>query len=251
MQTDLVSIVTPLHNSERFIRQTIESVRAQTFPNWEMLIVDDCSTDGSVAIVQGLQTLDRRIRLLRLAEHGGPAVARNTGIREAKGRFIIFLDSDDIWFPHLLETEVAFIKSKDAAIVFASYERTTEDLKTNLGPFSVPTKVGYTDLLKTCSISCLTGMYDAGKVGKVYMPNFDKREDYGLWLAILKQGYTAWGLADTLALYRMRKGSVSRNKLHIAYRQWQYYRTEERLPLHECVYYFCCYAANSFKKYII
>jgi glycosyltransferase involved in cell wall biosynthesis len=251
MESKLVSIITPLHNSERFIGETIESVQGQTYANWEMLIVDDCSTDRSAEIVQRFRDADCRIRLISLPSRGGPALARNSGIREARGRYIIFLDSDDIWFPHLLETEVDVMLKKDAAIVFASYERATEDKKTNLGPFIVPAKVNYRDLLKTCSISCLTGMYDAGKVGKVYMPDFHKREDYGLWLAILKQGHTAWGIAEPLALYRMRKGSVSRNKLHIAYRQWRYYRTEERLPPHECVYFFCRYAISSFKKYIV
>ena len=118
--TELVSIVTPLYNSERYIGETIKSVQAQTYTNWEMLVVDNCSTDGSVDVIRSFQNEDERIKLIQLKRNEGPAIARNTGIREAKGRFIIFLDSDDVWYPHLLETEVPFIKEKDAGAVYAS-----------------------------------------------------------------------------------------------------------------------------------
>lgn len=251
MSNDLVSIITPLHNSERYVSETIDSVRAQTYANWEMVIVDDCSTDGSVALVRKYQKMDPRVRLLSLPTHGGPAVARNTGIGDAKGRYVIFLDSDDLWFPHLLQTELSFIAEKEAAIVFASYERSLEDRKTSVGPFIVPEQVCYKDLLKTCSISCLTGMYDTAKVGKVYMPDFPKREDYGVWLEILRRGHVAWGITEPLALYRMRKGSVSRNKVRVALQQWKYYRTQEHLTLPQSIYYFCCYAGESLRKYVI
>jgi hypothetical protein len=247
----MVSIVTPLYNSAKYIGDTIESVQSQIYSHWELIVVDDGSTDGSTDMVRQFQAKDNRIRLICLDANRGPAVARNTGIEAARGRYIVFLDSDDIWFPHLLETELAYMNQKNAAIVFASYERAGEDLKTNIGPFIVPREVRYRDLLKTCSISCLTGMYDTEKVGKVYMPDFYKREDYGVWLAILKQGYTAWGIQEPLALYRIRETSVSRNKLLVATQQWKYYRTEEKLSLPESAYYFGWYVASSIKKYII
>ena len=248
---DLVSIVTPMYNSEKYIRETVQSVKRQTYPHWEMIIVDDRSTDCSVEIVRELEAEDSRIRLTVLEENSGPAVARNTGIEKATGRYIIFLDSDDLWFPHLLETEVSYIREKDDAIVFASYERADESLQNNIGPFIVPKRVTYRDLLKSCHISCLTGMYDTQKVGKVYMPDFYKREDYGLWLAILKQGFTAWGIQEPLALYRIRENSVSRNKWEVAFRQLQYYRQEEGLSEAKSIYYFGWYLVSAFKKYII
>ncbi len=249
MCNDLVSIITPLYNSESFVAETIESVLAQTYSQWEMLIVDDCSTDQSVAIVQQYAKRDPRIKLIQLRTNSGPAVARNTGIRAAEGRYIIFLDSDDLWLAHLLETEVAYMREKDAGVVFASYERVSEDKTKNFGPFIAPSSVTHRDLLKTCSISCLTGMYDTAKVGKHYMADFYKREDYNLWLDILKKTPRAWAIREPLAVYRIRENSVSRNKLEVAYYQWRFYIKIEEMSLKRSLYYFAWYAYNAIKKY--
>lgn len=247
---ELVSVITPLYNSERYVAETIESVRAQTYQHWEMLIVDDCSTDSSKEVVRSYSRRDERIALIELAENRGPAVARNAGIERAKGRFIIFLDSDDVWYPTLLETLTAYMEEKNAAVVFASFDRTNENKTVDHGPFCVPSSVTYHDLLKTCSISCLTGMYDTQKVGKVYMPDFPRREDYALWLDILKKTPRAYGYEKPLALYRMRENSFSRNKLLVAYHQWRIYRTREHLSLLKSLFYFSSYAYQGTRKYV-
>ncbi|MFA7523280.1 MAG: glycosyltransferase family 2 protein [Halothiobacillaceae bacterium] len=238
-----VSIITPAYNSSVFISNAIESVIKQTFTNWEMIIVDDCSDDKTVAIVEDYIKRDPRIHLIKLEKNSGAAVARNAAIRAAKGRYISFLDSDDQWLPHKLESQLSFIRKHDAFFVFSAYRRVDEDGH-SLGVIGVPETVTYSQLLKTCYIGCLTAMYDSQKLGKVEMPLIHNSEDLGLWLKLLKKIPVAYGQQEVLATYMIRDGSVSSNKISAAAHQWKIYRDIEGIGRVASSYYFINYAVR-------
>ena len=245
---DLVSVITPSYNSEKFISKTIESVINQTYKNWEMIIVDDCSTDKSNKIIENYIKKDNRIKFLKLEKNMGPAVARNTAIREAKGRYIAFLDSDDIWLPEKLEKQLEFMNKNDLAFTYSSYYLINEEEK-HLGVFNTIPEITYESMLRTCSVGCLTAIYDTHKLGKMYMPNILKRQDYGLWLKILKLIGKTKGILEPLAIYRIRKNSVSSNKLKVSIYQWRVYRDIEKIGFFKSIYYFAHYVRNGLKKY--
>lgn len=237
MENDLVSIITPLYNTENYISKTIESVLNQTYQNWEMIIVDDCSSDNGPDIVKKYQKKDGRIRLIQLDKNSGGAIARNRAIEKAKGRFIAFLDSDDLWHPEKLEKQIDFMKRNDYPFTFTKYQLITEDGKLLNKFIEVPKKINYRKALLFNPIGCLTVIYDSKKMGKVYMPLIKKRQDYGLWLKILKMGYYGYGLNETLAYYRLRKNSLSANKFSLIKYQWKLYRDIENLSLVESIFY--------------
>lgn len=250
MNNDLVSIITPSYNSAHFITKTIESVIEQTYQEWEIIIVDDCSTDNSIDIVKEYQTKDSRVKLIQLARNSGPAVARNKAIEEARGRYIAFLDSDDIWFSQKLEKQIPFMKEKDAVLSYTSYQKIEED-GTPRGTVKVPVSVNYKKMLNSNYIPCSTAVLDSYKLGKVLMPNILKRQDYGLWLKILKMGHIAYGINEPLAYYRVRRCSVSSNKLIAAKYQWKVYREVEKLDIFNSAYHFMKYAYIGLRKYRI
>lgn len=245
---DLVSIITPSYNCERFIAKTIESVLAQTYKNWEMIIIDDCSPDNSNKIIEEYIKKDNRIKLIKLKKNSGPAIARNRGIEEAKGRYIAFLDADDLWYPKKLEQQIVFMDENDLSFTYSSYNLIDEE-GNDLGFFKTKEKITYREMLKTCSVGCLTAIYDTEKLGKVYMPNILKRQDYGLWLKILRKINATKGIMEPLGAYRILKNSVSSNKINAAKYQWKIYREVEKLSLIKSVYYFIHYAYYGFKKY--
>lgn len=242
-----ISIITPSYNSAGFILNTIRSVIDQTVSNWELIIVDDCSTDNSIEVIEGFVDKDPRIKLIQLTENSGAAVARNKGIEAAKGRYIAFLDSDDVWSPDKLEKQLAFMQANDYPFTFAAYDKVDEAGKV-FGHVGVPDKVTYSDLLKSCSIGCLTAMYDTEFFGKVYMPLIRKRQDLGLWLKLLKKTKYAYGLNETLGFYKVRKDSISANKKSAALYQWRIYRDIEHLSLIKSFYYFAHYAIRGLLK---
>jgi len=244
----LISIVTPCFNSALFISETIISVINQTYKNWEMLIVDDCSTDNSAIIIKNYTKKDTRIRLLTLKTNAGPAVARNLGIEKAKGKYLAFLDADDLWLPIFLEKSLTNIKNSQG-FVFSSYHRFNENLKPIYKDFIVPVEVTYNDILKTNSISCLTAFIDIEKLGKLMMPKIMYRQDMGLWLKYLKLIDYAKGYTECLAIYRIRKKSHSRNKFNLIKYQWYFYRNVENLSVLKSIYYFVLWMIYGFKKY--
>ena len=244
----MVSIITPSFKSERFIAQTIESVQAQTYSNWEMIIVDDCSPDNSNDIIETYLQKDERIKLIKLEKNSGPAIARNRAIEEAKGRYIAFLDADDLWASNKLAKQISFMKEKNLAFTYSSYNLIDED-GNDLGYFETKAHIEYNTLLKTNIIGCLTAIYDTEKLGKVYMPNILKRQDYGLWLKILKKVGKTEGILEPLATYRILNNSVSSNKLKASLYQWKIYREVEKLGVFQSIYYFLQYAYFGFRKY--
>ena len=245
----LVSIITPAYNSAKFIAETIQSVQNQTYENWEMIVVDDGSSDETVAIVQAFIDEDKRIQCYKLEQNSGPAVARNFAIEKAKGAFMTFIDADDIWFPNFIENSIKTIEKTGVSFVFSSYKRSNENLEFVYSDFIVPQKVTYTDILKSNSISCLTAFVDIKTLGKKYMPLIRKRQDMGLWLNYLKVIPFAYGIQETQAIYRIRENSLSRKKSDLIYYQWQFYRAVEQLNIFQSLYYMAHWMYRGFMKY--
>ncbi|EAZ79796.1 glycosyltransferase family 2 protein [Algoriphagus machipongonensis] len=237
----LVSIITPVHNSIEHVEEAIQSILKQTYTNWELILIDDKSSDSSLEVLHAYEEKDSRIHLLKNEKNKGAALTRNRGIEASKGRFIAFLDSDDLWEPTKLETQIAFMLEKGHAFTYTSYLTFRNDNE-EVGVLEVPEKVNHNDLLKTCSIGCLTAMYDTEVLGKVYMPIISKRQDYALWLKILKEIPFAYGINTPLAKYRLRSDSISGNKLKAAGYQWKVYREFENLSIFQASYYFIHYS---------
>lgn len=248
MSGDLVSIITPAFNAARFVAGTIASVQAQTHRDWEMLIVDDCSRDDTTAIVERLAADDPRIRLLRHARNGGPAQARQTALDAAQGRFVAFLDSDDLWLPEKLEHQLAFMARTGAPLTFTQFRRVDAEGVAEGRLIDVPDRLRYRDLLKNTAIATSTAIVDRSATGPLRMTR-TYYDDYALWLGILRQGHVARGLREDLMRYRVVGQSVSRNKLRSARMVWRVYREVERLSLPRAVWSFGHYALNAVRKY--
>lgn len=248
MNKKLVSIITPMYNSEKYIRQTIESVLNQTYKEWEMLIIDDCSSDNSANIVNEYVQIDNRIKYIRVKENKGVSNARNVGLQQARGRFIAFLDSDDIWDYSKLENQIQFMIEKDCTITFTSYELIDEDSNKLGKVIKVPNEVRYNDLLKGNIIGCLTVMIDKSKIDFDIRMSDDRHEDYILWLSILKKSHIAYGIDKILAQYRKSYTSLSGNKIKSAIWTWNIYRNIEKISLYKSIYYFINYIINGIKK---
>lgn len=237
-----VSIITPCYNAESTIKETIDSVLSQTYQDWEMIIVDDCSKDSSADIIKAYVEKDCRIIYFKTEKSSGsPTKPRNIAIEYASGRYIAFLDSDDIWLPNKLEEQIKLFETDDVAVVYSNYEKITEDGKRNSRIVIAPNTVNYKELLKGNVIGNLTGIYDTQKAGKVFCQK-QHHEDYLLWLNVLKQGHIAKNTNTVTALYRVREQSVSSNKLKVIRWQWYIYRNILGLNLLQSCYYFIHYA---------
>lgn len=255
-QNRLVTIVTPMFKGAPFIGEAIDSVVRQTYENWEMIIVDDCSPDNGagIEIVERYMAMDSRINLIALAEKKGSSGARNTGIRAARGDFIAFLDSDDLWSEHFIEKQLDFMERRKADIAFSSYRRIHEKSKKEiLAPFIVPPRVNYKAILKSLPIFPSTAVMDISRIGKFY---FDEsmgcvRDDYVFWLNILKHhvGY-AHGNREVLASYRLRSDSVTANKFKMIRPHWNVLRKVEQMPFLKSAFYLGCWIYKSFWKYV-
>lgn len=244
-----VSVIMPVHNAEKYLSESISSVLQQTYPYWELLIVDDCSTDNSLAIINRYAVLDARIRCLKTdAPSGSPCLPRNLGIKAAQGRFIAFLDSDDCWLPNKLEQQLClFGETGTVGLVFSDYEKMSEEGERNNRVIKAPMEVSYKQLLRGNVIGCLTAVYDTSKVGKMFFMQHT-HEDYILWLSILKKGVVAVNTGTVEALYRVRRNSVSSNKLKVLSWQWDIYRNIEKTGLLKAMYYFAHYAYKAYRK---
>lgn len=224
MHKPLVSVITPTYNSEFFISETIDSVCSQTYTNWELILVDDASSDKTVEILKKYAAADARITYYILKTNSGAAIARNTAIEKASGRFIAFLDADDLWKPEKLAKQISFMQSNDIAVSFSSYELMDEQGKSFGKMVKALPKLSYSKMLKSNYLGNLTGIYNAEKLGKVYMPNIRKRQDWALWLSVIKKVGFAYSIAEPLAKYRVRKNSISSNKLNLLKYNYAIYR---------------------------
>ncbi|MDE6192724.1 MAG: glycosyltransferase [Muribaculaceae bacterium] len=220
----LVSVITPSYKSAKFIGQTIESIQAQTYTNWELLITDDCSPDNSREVIQSYATKDPRIKLLILDKNSGAGVARNNSIKAAKGRYIAFCDSDDRWYPDKLEKQLQFMQDSNCTLSYTSYD-VCDEVGNIIGYVECIKELNKSKIIRDNGIGCLTAIYDAEKLGKHYMPSMRKRQDWCLWIDIIKSGAVAKGFQEPLALYRDRANSISSNKVEMLKFNYEVYHT--------------------------
>lgn len=253
MKKELISIIIPVYNASKFILDTLDSVVNQTYKDWELILVDDLSTDNSCEIIKSYQKDHKNldIKLIKLKEKGMAAGARNKGIEIAKGRYICFLDADDSWNNSKLEKQLKFMNNKKCAFSYTGYEFADETLKTLGVKVKVPTELTYNQALKNTIIWTTTVMFDTKLISKelIKMPNV-KSEDTATWWKILKAGYIAYGLDEILAYYRRSEGTLSSNKIEAIKRIWNLYRNVEHLNIFKSIYCFCFYAINTVKKRI-
>lgn len=245
---DLVSVIMPSFNSSATIEESINSVQRQTYKNWELLITDDCSTDETIDIIKRKASEDPRIVLFINDQNSGAGVSRNNSIAKSKGRYIAFLDSDDLWDEKKLAEQVNFMKEKNVALSYTAYQKI--DTQGEAGKIiTPPEKVNYHELLKSNVIGCLTAMYDRSVLGTVYMPTIRKRQDMATWLNILKNIDYAWCLNSVLAYYREGHASLSSNKVKILRSQWSFYREYLEFNLFKSSYYFVFYIGRALLKH--
>lgn len=238
MERGLVSIITPIYNGAKYVSETIDSVLKQTYPHWEMIVVDDGSKDESPRIVSEYAKCDGRIILLQ-QPNGGSASARNNGIRNAKGQYIALLDADDLWEPAFLESQLELMKKKNAIVVHASYKRINEKSEEILKPYRTKEIVTYKQMQMTNHIACLTGLYDTSKYGKVYLKEELKsiRDDYAYWLDIVKLAGQSYGNQQVLASYRVMASSTTGKKKKLVKAQFLFYYKYQKLSLlKSCLY---------------
>ncbi|WP_055436234.1 glycosyltransferase family 2 protein [Lacinutrix algicola] len=220
----LVSIVTPLYNSEAFIGETIKSIFNQTYTNWELLLIDDFSNDDTIGVVNDFILKNKNIKLIKNETNQGAAISRNKGIIAAKGDYIAFLDADDLWKPEKLDKQIAFMQNQDCDVCFCSYEQIDESGKPLNKLVKALPVLTYKKYLKSNYIGNLTGIYNAKKLGKITSANLRKRQDWVLWLNALKaSGKPAKSLQESLAFYRVHKNSMSSNKIALLkHNYWVY-----------------------------
>lgn len=246
-----VSVITPVYNSEKYIENTINSVRTQTYTDFELILIDDCSADNSRAVIENLMKIDARIRYILLDQNSGAAVARNTGIEAARGRYISFLDSDDVWKSDKLEKQLNFMKKNKHAFTYTAYETITEEGKLIQEKVAVPSRLNYKQLLKNTAIACSTVIIDREMVGNFRMPLVRKGQDTATWLNLLRESVDyAYGFNEMLSSYRKVQGSISDDKVSALKRTWNTYRNIEKLPFFKALYYFIWYVFNATKKRI-
>jgi len=244
-----VSIITPAYNASEYLPETVASVKGQTFTDWEMIIVDDCSKDDTYQVACSLAEEDTRIKVLQHKQNGGVAVARNTALDAATGDYIAFLDSDDLWMPDKLEKQLAFMESNGYVLSYTMYQKFRTDTGQCGKIIKAPKKMTANAILGNTAIGCLTVMVNRKKVGAFHMPLIKHTEDNCTWREILSRGYTAYGLQENLALYREGNDSLTSSKQKAAKQQWETYREFYKFSLIKSAFYFTCYALNAVKKH--
>lgn len=245
----LVSIIMPAYNAAMYIADSINSVKAQTYQNWELLITEDCSTDETKAILASVTENDDRIKVFYNEQNSGAAESRNRSLANANGRYIAFLDADDLWMPNKLEEQLAFMQLNSIAMCYTSYETIEADGRYR-NTIHVPNKTNYKDFLKRPLTCCMSIMFDLDYVDKSWlvMPNIKRGQDGATWCQVLKQGICGYGLDIVLAKCRKHAGSLSANKFLAIKRTWYCLRKVENQSLPKAVYYFVFYAFNAVKK---
>ena len=233
----LISIITPTYNCAQFIGETIKSVINQTYTNWEMIIVDDASNDNTEEVVKSIK--DERIKYIRLKENSGAATARNIAMENASGKFMAFLDSDDIWIKDKLEKQVKFMIDNNYNFTCTAYEKMNEKGDSLNKVFKPKKKADYNRILLDCPVGNSTVMYNVSNLGKFQVPNIRKRNDDALWLQILKKEKFIYGMPDILMKYRIRNNSISSNKLSLVKYHWYLYRKIEHLSVIRSVFHLC------------
>lgn len=251
MSTEKVSIITPVYNSEAYIERTINSVLKQTYTNWEMILVDDCSSDDSKKIIDKYMKLDKRLKYFKLKENSGAAVARNFALKNSTGRFIAYLDADDIWKPEKLKKQIEFMLKNNYAFSCTSYDK-IDDQDQYKKSVNMPKEINYQKFLRNTIIQTVGVMVDTEITGKdlLEMPNIRRRQDAATWCKLLKAGYNCYGMEERLACYRVVSNSLSSNKIKAIKGTWFLYRNIEKLPFFNSCFCFVGYAFNAVRKRI-
>lgn len=239
-----VSIITPVYNSGKYIENTIKSVLEQTYPNWEMIIADDCSKDETASIIE--QFRDPRIKYFRLEKNSGAAIARNLALNRVQSKYIAFLDADDMWKPEKLDKQLDFMIKNKIGFSFTGYEILREGENKII---KVPKRLNYNQFMKNTVIGMLTVMINTEIVGEVRLVDIRKDHDSMTWAKLLREGNIAYGLDESLAYYRKVEGSISNNKLKAVMNHWKNCRQIEKLSILRCAYYFIFYILNAVKKH--
>lgn len=225
---DLVSVIMPAYNCDKFIASALDSVSIQTYQNWELIVVDDCSTDNTANVIKNYVDNEARVKYYRLDHNSGAAIARNTAVNIANGRYLAFLDSDDVWEPEKLKKQIGYMKQHDYHFTCTSYRKIDEDGNFLNQVIEAKARSDYFGVLKTCPGNS-TVVYDAEALGKFTIPDIKKRNDYVMWLQIIKKAKFLYGISEPLGSHRLRKGSISGNKFSLIQYHWKVYREIEHL----------------------
>lgn len=245
----LVSVIMPAYNAEAFIKEAIDSVRSQTITDWELWIIDDCSKDATCRIVEEIADADSRVKLLRNEKNMGAAGSRNRGLDIFRGKYVALLDSDDYWYPNMLEKMLARAEETGADIIYCSYELVDEQGVKVCNDFLVPEKTSFRESIVRSVITCSTVLFTGELAKKNRFPMNMYHEDIAMWFQILRDGGTACGVSDVLAAYRQRSDSKTANKLKSACRRWVIYRKHLKLPLFQSMVVMVQYGTNGLKKF--
>lgn len=225
MNTPLVSIITPAYNCSAKLTETVQSVKAQTYKNWELLIIDDCSKDDTLSVALHLAKHEPRIRVFKQENNGGASLARNRGINEANGKYIAFLDGDDMWLPYKLEYQIRYMEESNCCFCYSPYYVLEDGASIENMPIrNCPETIEYKQLLKWNRIGCLTVVINIDRLGKINIPKLDKRNDYALWLKYLRSGIIAHRFSKPLAIYRSHQGISKGNKLNFIKYHYKMYK---------------------------
>ena len=245
MEKKLVSIIVPVYNAEKYLEDTINTIIRQTYGDWELLLIDDCSTDSSCEIIQKHIKKDNRIKYYKQEKNMGPACARNRGIDISEGRFVCFIDADDIWEKDKLKKQIDFMIEKKCAFSYHSYEFADCNCKPTGKRVIAKEKLTYNEALKNNIISTITVMFDMQRINKelIKMPNIKYVEDTATWWKVLRNDYIAFGIPDLYSFYRRIENSHSSNKLRTQKSLWYLYRKEEKLNIFYSVY--CLFWKNA------
>lgn len=229
METALVSIITPAFNSDKFIRETIASVQQQTYQNWEMIIVDDCSSDNTVEIIAEIAARDSRIKYFSLSKNSGTGIARNIALGKTSGKYIAFLDADDLWKPLKLEKQLGFMAAQKQPFTFSFYDCIDESGKSLQKTVKAPLRLSYRQLFFCNYVGNLTGIYEVEYFGKIEISSLRKRQDWMMWLTVLKKINSARPVPESLAYYRIRENSISAPKGNLIKHNFSVYRSFHHL----------------------
>ena len=239
MTEGLVSVIMPTYNCAKFISETLDSIIAQTYENWEVVIVDDCSKDNTREIVDAYIAKDPRIKYFCLEVNSGAAVARTKAMEIAEGEYMAFCDSDDLWMPDKLERQIAFMRENGYAFTCTAYEQINETTEPLNRVIKTKKKTNYNRLLLDCPVGNSSVMYSVKQMGKFEVPNIRKRNDDALWLQMLKKEEYIYGMPDVLMRYRIRSNSISSNKLAVIKYHWILYREIEHLNVFRSAFHIC------------
>lgn len=253
MKKEMVSIIVPVFNAEKYLENTINTILNQSYDNFETIFVDDKSNDNSISIIKKYEKKDKRLKLIENQVNSGAAVSRNNGIKQATGKYICFLDADDLWNKEKLEKQVEFMREKQCAFSFTGYEFADSTGKPNGKKVYIPEKINYKQALRNTTIWTSTVMLDMSQLQKeeIYMPDVRRGQDTATWWKILRtEVQYAYGLNEILAYYRRPKNTLSSNKMKALKRTWFLYRQVEKLPLVPAMYNFCFYCLNAIKRRI-